>query len=298
MNQAVSDSTPLGLNKESMQFIEEHPKTFKRLKEYPVMHDVLQYQDAFDLWLQMCWLDNQGIAVHNRISAEHFTPAMLKYYMQRQVRRQNLGEERNISRHGVYHLAGRSLIYPGPELIDLCSKNAIVITPCYTDKETLQFVRKSLRPASMKHFDHFWETFGLPLKKTSSLPLASMRNTSSGEAGKLTVKRVNDDFERITLMLYFAKMFGNDNVRAGPKNSLSREDEQKVSELDAQEEKLAKPVPIKLSKADMKMMKRSRKKKKRGRKGKAPARSNQRDMNRKFELLRLKRKMGLEKTIV
>ena len=288
-----------GLNVESLKFLAENPYALKMLTSNPVHRDVLRDQPTFDFWRRMC--DNRQYAVNHRIPVKHFTPAMLKWYMQRQVNRQKKGRnERNVSRHGQYHVAGKSLVCPCPELIELCANNEIIIRPCFCDAKSLKALRRELRETTMEDYADIWQKFGVPLKKTSSILCGNVNNAE----GKMFVTHVEDDVERITLMLYFAKMFNMSAVKPGIKNALSRVDEQKVSGLTEDDEKLAKPVPVpkvKLSKADLKFMNRRRKKKK-TRKVKPPARSNrnrkQREMNRKFELLRLKRAMGLEKTVV
>ena len=286
-----------GLNLESVQFLADNPEALETIMKNPVMKEVLQDQATFDFWREMC--EKKEFAVDDRIPAKHFSPKNLAYYMQRQVNRITSGRnERNLSRHGHYHVAGKSLVCPVPELIKLCSNNAIIVKPCYVDAKSLKYIRRTLRNATLDHFDRMWKQFGLPLKKTSTV-LCGKIHTSEG---KQFVSYVPDDIARCTLMLYFGKIYGNMNVvKPGVKNALSLKDEQTVCGLSKRLS--AKPMlSPKLSKADLKMMSRKKKKKHRKVKPQPPSkksnRKKQQEMNRKFELLSLKRKMGLEKTVV
>ena len=293
LNECVVMSCPT-LNQESLKFLAETPEAMKILTSDPIHLEVLEDQATFDFWRRLC--ENSHYALNSRIPVKHFTPAMLKWYMERQVARQGR-KERNISRHGSYHVAGKSLICPCPELIELCSNNEIVVKPCFCDPQSLKAIRRSLRSTTMDDLALIWNELGVPLKKTSSIRTGNVHKAEAG--GKMFVTYIPDDVPRITLMLFFAKIYGYENaVKPGVKNPLSHEDKQKVSGLTKADKKLA----TKVSKADLKLMNRGRKKKKKTRKVKPPARSNcnrkQREMNRKFELLRLKRAMGLEKTVV
>ena len=165
-----------GLNLESLKFLAENPRAMEILQSNPSAQDVLSDQDCFDFWRRLC--EKKQYAVNDRIPAKHFTPANLAYYMQRQVNRKLEGKnERNVSRHGQYHVAGKSLVCPCPELIELCSNNEIVLKPCYVDAKSLKYIRKTLRNATMEHYDHVWKKFGEPLKKTSSILTGKVHNT-------------------------------------------------------------------------------------------------------------------------
>ena len=286
------------LNLESLKFLAENPESIKLLTSSPVHHEVLNDQATFNFWRTMC--EKRQYAVNDRIPAKHFSPAMLKWYMERQVTRQKTGRnERNISRHGHYHVAGKSLICPCPELIALCADNEIVVKPCFCDPKSLNAIRRGLRTTTIDDYARVWNELGLPLKKTSSILTGKVHNAE----GKMFVTYIADDVPRIKLMLFFAKIYGYENaVKPGVRNALSHEDEQKVSGLTKADEKLARPVPepkVKLSKADLKLMNRGRKKKK-NKKGKKSKQSAQKiraiEMNRKHEILRLKREMGIDQT--
>lgn len=119
--------------------------------------------------------------------------------------------------------------------------------------------------------------------------------------GKTIVTAVDDNLERCLLMLYFSRIFGKNGVKPGVRQPLSTEDLKELNQQELPTFATEEPVvpPTKLSKADRKFMAR-KKKGKRIRKSKKtqPANAKEREMNRKFELLRLKRSMGLDKTVV
>ena len=242
---------------------------------------------------------HKHLAVNGRLSSKHFPPEQLRWYMKYMVRKHNEGRnERNISATGSYHVAGKSLIVPCEELIDLCAEHRIVIKVTFCDPKSLKALRRELRHATMADMQFMWKKYGLPLKKTSYVMVGNPTN----QLGKTFINHVKDDVERIRLMLFFSKVYEKKGVFPGVRNPLAHSDIVGASRLTRAERKLAKGPPPKLSKADRKLMARckGKKKKKKNKKGfKLPVRDTKvREMNRKFELLKLKRAMGLEKTVV
>ena len=266
------------------------------LQQPKALARMTQSAESVAMWVTLNKLKH--LTVGGKLSSKHFPPEQLRWYMKDLVRKHLEGKnERNISATGDYQVRGKSLIMPCEELINLCAEHRIVIKTTFCDPKSLKALRRELRNATMADMDFMWKKYGLPLKKTSYVMVGNPTN----QLGKTVITHIRDDVERCRLMLYFSKVYDTKGVYPGVRNPLSHTDIVGASRLTRAEKKLAKGPAPKLSKADRKLMARGRKKKKnRNRKGsKKPARDTRaREMNRKFELLQLKRVMGLEKTVV
>ena len=258
-----------------------------------------QTAESVSMWVTLN--KHQHQAVNGRLATKYFKPEQLKWYMNMLVEKHRNGlNERSIARTGSYHVAGKSCIVPCEELINLCAEHHIVIKTCFCDGKSLNAIRRLLRHTTMAEMDKMWREYGLPLKQTSYI----MVGRTNHQLGKTYINFINDDVERCILMLYFSKVYQKNGVLPGVRAPLDAADVKATSRLTKGEKKFARGARshgTKLSKADLKLLARGRKKKKKKTKGgRKPLKKDSlaREMNKKFELLSLKRSMGLEKTIV
>ena len=132
--------------------------------------------------------------------------------------------------------------------------------------------------------DAFWEY----MRPLIGSDLQGLSVGVSEATDKCFVSPVEDREHTCLTMLYFAKVYNHQAVGPPVKKPLSKKDEASLS---------------KLSKADKKLMGRKKKQKPKQKKQKKQKKKKKyanktAEQNRKFEILQLMRKLGLEKTIV
>ena len=201
--------------------------------------------------------------------------------------------ERGFSKNGIYHITGHQIICPCPELINFCAEDHIMLNPQVLTTEDLNLYRGVVRMVHKETTpEMFWDemrSFIASDKLGYHIGFPDDKKT-----GKCIVSEVKDREKACVTIMYFAKKYKYQAVCPKVRNPLSKEDENALCGL---------PKQPKLSKADRKMMRRAKKQKPKQKKQKKQKKNKKyanktAEQNRKFEILQLMRKLGLEKTIV
>ena len=291
----VSDDFPehmrgvFKLSEGTADYLIDNPRFF-----YKLIHatpekckDIFANQENFEYTRTIH--ENKKLIVDGLLPWKCVPPSLLEMTMTRARNDVLAGKnERCFSMKGLYQIAGRQFLVPCPELIKLCAQKHIMLNPQLVSINRVKMLRSAIRACDMIdiNIDTFWKNMS-PLigSDIEGLPVGGARKG----ARKCLVTAVEGRDEACLTMLYFAKVYNHQAVGPPVKNALSKGDEAMLSS--------------KLSKTDRKMMRRAKKQKPKQKKQKKQKKKKKyanktAEQNRKFEILQLMRKLGLDKTIV